>query len=184
MSVPPASDNYPKTLFSPPPPSSNIKAEDYDASLFRRLLDINLTGSFLVSQACARHMIARKAGGSIIFLSSIAGSRVLHPQQQCAYNASKAAVTQLAKSLAAEWARHGIRVNSIAPGYMDTALNREALLEGQMKHWSAMTPMGRLGQPHELNGLAVFLASDASRFVTGANILADVSPFVNGLSDC
>jgi len=173
-----------RTVFSSPLTSSNIKAEDYDASMFRRLLDINLTGSFIVSQACARHMIARKAGGSIIFLSSIAGSRVLHPQQQCAYNASKAAVTQLAKSLAAEWAQHGIRVNTIAPGYMDTALNREALLEGQKKHWSAMTPMGRLVQPHELNGLAVFLASDASRFVTGANILADVSPPVNVLNDC
>ncbi len=155
-------------------------------------------------------MIAAETGGSIIFLSSIAGSRVLHPQQQCAYNASKAAVAQLARSLAAEWAPHGIRVNTIAPGYMDTALNREvrsresgggslyplniprvslhlyaevtltrvylqALLEGQKKHWSAMTPMGRLGRPDELNGLAVFLASDASGFVTGAEILADVS---------
>ena len=120
-------------------------------------------------------MIAQKTGGSIIFLASIAGSRVLHPQQQCAYNASKAAVTQLAKSLAAEWAQHGIRANTIAPGYMDTALNREALLEGQKKHWASMTPMGRLGRPDELNGLAVFLASDASRFVTGAHILADVS---------
>ena len=120
-------------------------------------------------------MIAQKTGGSIIFLASIAGSRVLHPQQQCAYNASKAAVTQLAKSLAAEWAQHGIRVNTIAPGYMDTALNREALLEGQKKHWASMTPMGRLGRPDELNGLAVFLASDASSFVTGANVLADVS---------
>lgn len=152
---------------------SNIKAETYDAALFRKLLDINLTGSFLVSQACARHMITARTGGSIIFLSSIAGLRVLHPQQQCAYNASKAAVAQLAKSLAAEWAPHAIRVNTIAPGYMDTALNREALLEGQKKHWSAATPMGRMGRPDELNGLAVFLASGASGFVTGAEILAD-----------
>lgn len=105
--------------------SSNIKAETYDAVMFRNLLDVNLTGSFLVSRACARHMITAKTGGSIIFLSSTAGSRVLHPEQQCAYNASKAAVAQLARSLAAEWAPHGIRVNTIAPGYMDTALNRE-----------------------------------------------------------
>ena len=153
---------------------SNIKAETYDAGMFRKLLDINLTGSFLVSQAAARHMIARqRRGGSIIFLSSIAGSRVLHPQQQCAYNASKAAVAQLARSLAAEWAPHGIRVNTIAPGYMDTALNREALLDGQKKHWSAVTPMGRLGSPEELNGLAVFLASEAAGFVTGAELLCD-----------
>lgn len=114
-------------MLIPLPISSNIKAENYDAAMFRHLLDINLTGSFLVSQACARHMITAKTGGSIIFLSSIAGSRVLHPQQQCAYNASKAAVAQLAKSLAAEWAPHSIRVNTIAPGYMDTALNREVM---------------------------------------------------------
>ncbi len=68
-------------------------------------------------------------------------------------------------------------MNSIAPGSMGTALNREALLEGQKKYWSAMTPTGRLGRPDQLNGLAVFLASEASGFVTGANILADVSAF-------
>ena len=152
---------------------SNIKAEAYDPGMFRQLLDINLTGSFLVSQAAARQMISRQTGGSIVFLSSIAGSRVLHPQQQCAYNASKAAVSQLARSLAAEWARHGIRVNTIAPGYMDTALNREALLEEEKTHWCAMTPMGRLGLPGELNGLAVFLASDAAGFVTRADVLCD-----------
>lgn len=121
------------------PTSSNIKAEDYDPAMFRRLLDINLTGSFLVSQSCGRHMIERQrqrggdggggggGGGSIIFVSSIADARVLHPQQQCAYNASKAAVVQLARSLAAEWARHGIRVNTISPGYMNTQLNEEAM---------------------------------------------------------
>jgi len=97
----------------------------------------------------------------------------LHPQQQCAYNASKAAVTQLAKSLAAEWAPQGIRVNMTAPGYMDTALNREANMGAQKATWASQTPMGRLGQSNELNGLAIFLASDASRFITGANILAD-----------
>ncbi|KAL8675134.1 MAG: hypothetical protein Q9168_000505 [Polycauliona sp. 1 TL-2023] len=107
--------------------NSNIKAEDYDADMFRRLMDINLTGSFLVSQACGRHMIKTKQGGSIIFISSIAGARVLHPQQQCAYNASKAAVVQLANSMAAEWAQHGIRVNTISPGYMDTQLNEDAM---------------------------------------------------------
>ncbi|KAL8872754.1 MAG: hypothetical protein Q9198_007152 [Flavoplaca austrocitrina] len=106
---------------------SNIKAEDYDPEMFRRLIDINLTGSFLVSQACGRHMIKARRGGSIIFISSIAGARVLHPQQQCAYNTSKAAVVQLANSMAAEWAQHGIRVNTISPGYMDTQLNEEAM---------------------------------------------------------
>ena len=157
------------------PTSSNIKAEEYPLQKFRRLFEINLTGSFIVSQACARYMMSTKTGGSIIFLSSIAGSRVLHPQKQCAYNASKAAVTQLANSLAAEWAPHGIRVNTIAPGYMDTALNADPILQSQRPHWERATPFGRLGRPDELNGLAVFLASDASKFVTGAHIYADVS---------
>lgn len=120
-------------------------------------------------------MIAQRTGGSIIFLSTIAGSRVLHPQEQCAYNASKAAVTQLAKSLAAEWAQHRIRVNTISPGYMDTALNQEAKLEGQKSYWRKMTPMGRLGRPEELNGAAVFLSSNAAGFVTGAELLVDAN---------
>lgn len=72
-------------------------------------------------------MMKHKHGGSIIFISSIAGARVLHPQQQCAYNTSKAAVVHLARSLAAEWAQHGIRVNTISPGYMDTQLNEDAM---------------------------------------------------------
>ncbi|KAL9104244.1 MAG: hypothetical protein Q9163_000792 [Psora crenata] len=152
---------------------TNIKAETYELTPFRRLIDINLTGSFLLAQACGRQMMQQKSGGSIIFLSSIAGSRVLHPQQQCAYNASKAAVTQLANSLAAEWAPHGIRVNTIAPGYMDTQLNQDASLGKLKEHWVAMTPMRRLGRPDELNGMAVFLASDAAGFVTGAHIYAD-----------
>ncbi|CAO1597106.1 hypothetical protein XANCAGTX0491_000933 [Xanthoria calcicola] len=153
--------------------NSNIKAEDYDPEMFRRLIDINLTGSFLVSQACGRHMIKAQRGGSIIFISSIAGARVLHPQQQCAYNTSKAAVVQLANSMAAEWAQHGIRVNTISPGYMDTQLNEEAMLQQQMSFWKTMTPMGRMGKPDELNGLAVFLSSDAARFVTGSNVFCD-----------
>ncbi|KAL8953809.1 MAG: hypothetical protein Q9183_007312, partial [Haloplaca sp. 2 TL-2023] len=152
---------------------SNIKAEDYDIAMFRRLMDINLTGSFIVSQACARHMIKAKQGGSIIFLSSIAGARVLHPQQQCAHNSSKASVEHLAKSLAAEWAQHGVRVNTISPGYMDTQLNEDAMLQQQTKHWTTVTPMARVGKADELNGLAVFLSSDAARFVTGSNVFCD-----------
>ncbi|KAL8637609.1 MAG: hypothetical protein Q9228_005139 [Teloschistes exilis] len=151
---------------------SNIKAETYPPAQFRRLLDINLTGSFLVSQSCGRHMI-RSRRGSIIFISSIAGARVLHPQQQCAYNASKAAVVQLARSLAAEWAGEGVRVNTISPGYMDTQLNEDAMLQQQMSYWKTITPMGRVGRPDELNGLAVFLSSDAARFVTGSNVFCD-----------
>ncbi|KAI9787436.1 MAG: hypothetical protein M1816_007484 [Peltula sp. TS41687] len=152
---------------------SNIKAEDYSADAFRRLIDINLTGSFLVAQACARHMMLAGTGGSIIFIASMSGSIVNYPQEQCCYNASKAAVIQLGKSLAAEWARHNIRVNCISPGYMDTELNRVPALDAQKKIWTSMTPQARLGEVHELNGLAVYLGSDAASFVTGANFTID-----------
>lgn len=143
---------------------------------FRRLIDINVTGSFLVAQACGRHMISAGTGGSIILIASMSGLIVNYPQEQCCYNASKAAVIQLGKSLAAEWARHRIRVNCISPGYMDTALNRVPALEAQKKIWMSMTPQQRLGDVSELNGLAVWLASDASSFTTGANCVVDVSP--------
>lgn len=155
--------------------SSNIKAEEYDTAMFRRLIDVNVTGAFLVAQACGQQMIKQGTGGSIIFIASMSGSIVNYPQPQSCYNASKAAVIQLTKSLAAEWAQHGIRVNSISPGYMDTALNRVPALEAQKKIWTSMTPQGRLGNVDELNNLAVFLASDASSLMTGANCIIDVS---------
>ncbi|ROV94138.1 hypothetical protein VPNG_09360 [Cytospora leucostoma] len=152
---------------------SNIPAETYDAALFRRLIDINLTGSFLMSQAVGRAMIAANKKGSIILVASMSGTAVNYPQEQSAYNASKAGVTQLGKSLAAEWAKYNIRVNMISPGYMDTALNKVPALDAQKTIWTSLTPQARLGNVDELNGLCVFLASDSSSFMTGANILID-----------
>lgn len=152
---------------------SNIKAENYDVEKFRRLLDINVTGSFLLAQSVARQMIHDKTGGSIVFIASMSGSVVNYPQEQSCYNASKAAVVQMTKSLAAEWARYQIRVNAISPGYMDTALNRVPALEAQKRIWIDNTPQKRLGAVDDLNGLAVFLASDASKFMTGANNIID-----------
>jgi len=156
-------------------PSSNLKAESYNPEMFRRLMDINVTGSFLVAQATARTMIKAGNGGSIIFVASMSGRIVNYPQQQSAYNASKAAVIQLGKSLAAEWAQYQIRVNCISPGYMDTALNRVPALNAQKEIWKGLTPQKRLGQVNELNNLAVFLASDGSSFMTGADCIIDVS---------
>lgn len=156
-------------------PSSNIKAEKYDTNDFCRTMDINANGSFRLAKACGRQMIKNGKGGSIIFIASMSASIVNYPQEQCAYNASKAAVMHLTKSLAAEWAKHDIRVNSISPGYMDTALNRVPTLDAQKKIWKSMTPQGRLGSVDELNNLAVFLASDASTFMTGSNVVIDVS---------
>ncbi|KAK0617385.1 hypothetical protein B0T14DRAFT_538938 [Immersiella caudata] len=152
---------------------SNIKAETYDPAMFRRLIDINLTGSFLMAQAVGRAMIAAGKPGSIILVASMSGSIVNYPQEQSCYNASKAGVIQFGKSLAAEWAKYDIRVNCISPGYMDTALNRVPALDAQKKIWKSLTPQDRLGAVDDLNGLCVFLASDASSFMTGSNVLID-----------
>lgn len=152
---------------------SNIKAEDYEDAMFRRLIDINLTGTFLMSKAVARAMMAANKPGSIVLVASMSGSIVNYPQEQSCYNASKAGVIQFAKSIASEWAKHKIRVNCISPGYMDTALNRVPALEAQKKIWKSLTPQDRLGNVDELNGLCVFLASDSSSFMTGTNVLID-----------
>jgi len=154
-------------------PSSNIKAESYLPEMFRRQIDINVTGTFLVAQACAQRMIAMRNAGSMVFVASMSGTIVNYPQEQSGYNASKAAVMHLTKSLAAEWARYNIRVNAISPGYMDTALNRVPALNAQKKIWIENTPQKRLGNVDELNNLAVFLASDASLFMTGSNCIID-----------
>lgn len=100
-----------------------VHAVDMTAAEWRRTLDINTTGSFLCAQAAAKQIILQGTGGSIVFIASISGHRVNYPQPQVAYNTSKAAVLAMKNSLAAEWARYGIRVNSISPGYMDTILN-------------------------------------------------------------
>lgn len=152
---------------------SNIKAETYDPAMFRRLIDINLTGSFLMSQSVGRAMMAAGKPGSIVLVASMSGGIVNYPQEQSCYNASKAGVIQFGKSLAAEWAKYNIRVNCISPGYMDTALNRVPALEAQKKIWKGMTPQNRLGEVDDLNGLCVFLASDASSFMTGSNVIID-----------
>lgn len=152
---------------------SNIKAEDYDTEMFRRLIDINITGSFLVAQAVGREMIQAGNGGSVIFIASMSGSIVNYPQEQSCYNTSKAGVIQLTKSLAAEWSRFGIRVNAISPGYMDTALNRVPALDAQKRIWVDHTPQKRLGSVDDLNNLAVYLASDGSAFMTGNNCIID-----------
>lgn len=152
---------------------SNIKAETYDPAMFRRLIDINLTGSFLMSQAVGRAMIAAGKPGSIILVASMSGSIVNYPQEQSCYNASKAGVIQFGKSLGAEWAKYSIRVNCISPGYMDTALNKVPALDAQKKIWKSLTPQNRLGAVDDLNGLCVFLASDSSSFMTGSNVIID-----------
>ncbi len=151
----------------------NIKAEEMNLEDWQEVIDINLTGVFIGSQVAGRQMI-RQGGGSIINIASMSGSIVNVPQPQCSYNASKAGVIHLTKSLASEWAKYNIRVNSISPGYMKTAMTEETLKTDMARDWwLRLTPMQRPGLPSELGGAVVYLASDASSFMTGADLVID-----------
>ncbi|PSR82792.1 dehydrogenase with different specificitie [Coniella lustricola] len=152
---------------------STQHAVDITAEQFRKVLDVNLTGSFLCAQAAARCMIAAKRRGSIILTASISGHRPNWPQPQVSYNVSKAGVLAMKDSLAAEWGVHGIRVNTISPGYMDTILNEGAGLDWHKSQWFSRNPMGRMGQPEELMGAVVLLASRAGVYITGEDIRCD-----------
>ncbi|KAL9586074.1 MAG: hypothetical protein Q9203_003997 [Teloschistes exilis] len=148
-------------------------AIDMSAEEWRRTLDINTTGAFLCAQAVAKVMIAANSPGSILFVASISAHRTNYPQPQAAYNASKAALLSIKTSLAAEWARFGIRVNTISPGYMDTILNEGAGLDEARRTWTERNPMGRMGQPEELTGPVVMLCSSAGSYITGADLVVD-----------
>ncbi|KAL2810622.1 hypothetical protein BJX63DRAFT_444565 [Aspergillus granulosus] len=152
--------------------AASIDALDMSLHEWTKMFQVNTTGAFLCAQAAARFM-SRGNGGSIILMASISGHVVNFPQPQVHYNASKAAILSMKASLAAEWARYGIRVNSISPGYMDTILNEGEGLEKLRQAWAKRTPYGRMGQPEELTGAVVLLASQAGSYITGADIVVD-----------
>ena len=143
--------------------------------IWRTTLDVNTTGSFLSAQAAARQMALQKTGAcSITLVASISAHRVNWPQAQAAYNVSKAAIVALKSSLAAEWAVHGIRVNSISPGYMDTVLNAGGgNIKDARDSWASRNPMGRMGAVGELDGICILLASRAGSYVNGADFVVD-----------
>jgi len=150
-----------------------INALDMSATQWRRVMDVNTTGSFLCAQAVARKMVDQGTGGSIIFTASISAHRVNYPQPQAAYNVSKAALITLKNCLAAEWARYGIRTNSVSPGYMDTILNEGPGIAEARDVWAARNPTGRMGTPEELTGAIVLLSAETSSYINGTDIVVD-----------
>lgn len=146
-------------------------SEDYPEGEWEQVLDVNLKGTFLCCQAVARHMIPQ-GGGKIINIASLAS--VIGIPLTPAYNASKGGVAQLTKALAVDWARYKINVNAIGPGYFHTDLTAP-LLKDPVRSSQIMSriPMGRWGKPEELQGAAVFLASEASAYVTGQTLYVD-----------
>lgn len=147
-------------------------AEDMEEAQFQTMIDINLKGVFLSCQAEARAMM-KNGRGSIINIASMSGVIVNRGLNQCHYNASKAGVIHLSKSLAMEWVGRGIRVNTISPGYTATPMNTRPEMVHQTKLFEEQTPMQRMATVDEIVGPAVFLLSDAASFVTGVDLLVD-----------
>jgi NAD(P)-dependent dehydrogenase (short-subunit alcohol dehydrogenase family) len=147
-------------------------AEEMPVERFRNVIDVNLTGAFLLSQAAGREMLRRRAG-SIINVASIAGLRAMPGGIHSAgYVASKGGLIALTRELAAKWAPHGIRVNAIAPGFFPSRMT-ERVLEAHQREIEERIPMGRVGRAGELKGVAVFLASAAASYITGQTIAVD-----------
>ena len=151
----------------------DIPAEDMPLEEFERVIRVNLTGAFITARAAGKTMIEMGVPGSIVLTASMSGHIANIPQCQCAYNASKAGVIMLGKSLAVEWARHGIRVNTISPGYIRTWSDEPLKPEEGTSNFEQWTPLRRFGQAEELQGLVVYLAGDASGFVTGSDYVID-----------
>ncbi len=147
-------------------------AEEMSIDQWRRLVDVDFTGIFLSCQAEARPMLAI-GKGSIVNIASMSGTIVNRGILQAHYNASKAAVVHLTKSLAMEWAERGVRVNSISPGYTATPMNYRPEVAEQVKQFEADTPLGRMARPDEMVGPAVFLLSEAASFCTGVDLIVD-----------
>jgi len=147
-------------------PALELSEEDWD-----RTLDVNLRGAWLMAQETARHMVRLGHGGAIINIASITAFRVVG--HLSAYAASKAALVQLTRALALELARHNIRVNAIAPGYIETEINQEYFASPAGQALVKRIPQRRLGKPEELDGALLLLASDASSYMTGSVIVVD-----------
>lgn len=152
----------------------NTPAEETSDDEWRNITDVNINGVFWCCRAVGRHMLER-GEGVIVNIASMSGIVVNKPQPQAAYNVSKAAVIMMTKSLAAEWARRGVRINAVSPGYIGTELVQNVLKQSEewSTIWHDMTPMGHIGEPLDVAQAVLFLASDASKFATGSNLVID-----------
>lgn len=159
--------------------SGSQPALEMDAATWDSVVDTNLKGAFLVAQAAARALRDAGKGGSIVNIASILGHRVAG--NVSAYAASKAGLVQLTKALALEWARHGIRVNALCPGYIETDLNRDFFAGEAGKALIKRIPQRRLGKPSELDGPLLLLATDAGSYITGTALVADGGHLVSSL---
>lgn len=148
-------------------------AEDMDDATWLKVLDVNLNGVFWCCRAFGKAMLAA-GGGNIVNVGSMSGFIVNRPQPQAQYNASKAGVHHLTRSLSAEWAARGVRVNAVAPTYIDTEMNAYVYENEEMyRYWIGGTPMNRLGRPDEVASVVLFLAGEASSLMTGSVVLVD-----------
>jgi NAD(P)-dependent dehydrogenase (short-subunit alcohol dehydrogenase family) len=148
-------------------------AEDEPLEHFRHVVDVNLNALFALSQLVGRVML-EQGSGSIVNIASMFGLVAAAPIKQASYCASKGAVVNLTRQLGAEWARKGVRVNAIAPGFFPSEMTEELLEEPRAHDWMRRNvPIGRAGKPHELDGVLLFLAGDASTYVTGQTIAVD-----------
>lgn len=152
---------------------------DHTDEDWRRVIGVNLDGAWRVAQAAARHMVAHGRGGSIVNIASVLGLRVT--AQVPSYAASKAALIHLTRAMAVELARHRIRVNALAPGYIETAINRDYFASEAGQAMVKRIPQRRLGRPEDLDGALLLLASDASAHITGSVLPVDGGHHVSSL---
>ncbi|HMA32780.1 MAG TPA: glucose 1-dehydrogenase [Casimicrobiaceae bacterium] len=152
---------------------------DHTEEDWRRVMDVNLDGAWRVAQTAARRMVAHQQGGSIVNIASILGLRVT--PQLPSYAASKAALIHLTRAMALELARHRIRVNALAPGYVETSMNRDVFASDAGQALIKRIPQRRIGRPEELDGALLLLASDAGSYTTGAVFAVDGGHLVNTL---